>query len=115
MIALAFLLGWLWYRADRWLNPPEYAYYYDGKIIWYVEVKPWYRDSVKNRKPPLNDNQCQWFWKFFPQFCATIRYVIATDTEDLLDRVAKISVDISVPDRYFHQLNAYKEASDANN
>ena len=66
-------------------------------ITWYVEVKPW----ITKRKPPLNDNQMKWFWKFYPQFCATIRYVLATSTEDLLVRVTMHSdFDISMPEFY---------------
>lgn len=79
-----------------------------GGITWYVEVKPWYRDKTQTRRPPLNDNQCEWFWKFYPQFCATIRYVIATDLHDLLARVDRIEHDISVPKRYYDQLRAWR-------
>ena len=80
-------------------------------ITWYVEVKPW----INKRKPPLNETQMVWFWKFYPQFCATIRYVIATSTPDLLDRVSKQSdFDISMPEFYHGKFLDWKEKNDDN-
>ena len=39
---------------------PDLVILWSG-IVWYVEVKPW----ITGRKPPLNDNQKAWFWKFY--------------------------------------------------
>ena len=78
-------------------------------ITWYVEIKPW----ITGRKPPLNNTQMAWFWKFYTQFNATIRYSLATSVEDLLVRVRLDSeFDISVPAFYYEKFLKWKEDND---
>ena len=97
------------YHSPRSMPPvlkghPDLVVFWSG-VTWFVEVKP----SV-HRKAPLNDNQCAWFWRFYPVFCATIRYVIATDYDDLLRRVnLESGYDISVPEWYHKKLLDWNE------
>ena len=84
------------------LGHPDVMLLWSG-ITWFIELKPGYSK--------LSDNQCIWFWKFLPQFCYTIRYVIAKDYDDLLGRVNLDSkFDISVPPKHHERLTAWKEA-----
>lgn len=101
------------YHSPRAMPPtlkghPDLVVMWSG-ITWYVEVKP----DIAGRKPPLNFNQCAWFWRYYSQFCATIRYVIATNVPDLLDRVSLNSMyDISAPERYHEKLVKWKEENE---
>jgi hypothetical protein len=74
-------------------------------ITWFVEVKPGYSQ--------LTDSQCAWFWKFYPQFCYSVRYVIAKDYNELIEKVSGTSkFDISVSERHYRRLKAWKEAEE---
>lgn len=89
------------------IGHPDVMMLWSG-ITWFIELKPGYSK--------LTDGQCEWFWKFYPQFCYTVRYVIATNYDDLLWRVQQDGTrqfDISVPEWYHKKLNAWKEAQDA--
>lgn len=86
---------------------PDLVITKDG-ITHYIELKPHYHDGKRNRKDNLKDTQCAWFWKMYPAFCRTVQYVIATDLNDLIVRVAYEDLDITVPDMYYDQLIAYK-------
>lgn len=81
---------------------PDLVIVMDG-TIWFVEVKP---DT--HGRPSITDTQCIWFWKFMPQFCYNVRYIIAQNYDDLIWRVES-RFDISVPEWYHQKLTDFKD------